>query len=165
MVFHRGVFIIEISVLLRGRGWSVWCYQCIADRGCYTWAGALQIKKVNKSYVYFASMLNRVSSWKQFLAGQPYTVTLPWPESVSEVSTECQFPAHLIKHQDCNGLTRFTTERDLELAKLVHTEVSDDWLPSMGKTKQPANDFVMSRCSSNPHLLWSSEESQGEGCA
>ena len=96
-------------------------------------------------------MLNRVSSWKQFLAGQPYPVTLPWPESVSEVSAECEFPAHLIKYQR-NGRTKFINERHLQLAKLIHTEVSDDWLPSTGKTKQPTNDFVMSRCSSNPTL-------------
>ena len=43
----------------------------------------------------------------------------------------------------------FTNEKDLQLAKLVHTEVTDDSLPSTSKKKQPANEFVMSRCSSN----------------
>ena len=35
------------------------------------------------------------SSWKQFLTGEPYPVTRPWPESVSEVSAECEFPAKI----------------------------------------------------------------------
>ena len=38
------------------------------------------------------------------------------------------------------------------LSLSTHAEVSDDWLPSTGKRKQPANDFVMSRCSSNTTL-------------
>ena len=55
-------------------------------------------EQVNKSYFYIASVLNRVSSWRQFLGGQPYPESLSlWPESVSEVSDECEFPAHLIK--------------------------------------------------------------------
>ena len=35
------------------------------------------------------------SSWKQFLSGVPYPVTRSWPESVSEVSAECEFPAKI----------------------------------------------------------------------
>ena len=40
------------------------------------------------------------------------------PESASEVSAECEFPAHLIKYQR-NCRTKFTDYRDLQLAKLV----------------------------------------------
>ena len=72
-------------------------------------------------------------------------------------------------HQNqCNGRTKFTNERDLQLAKLVHKEVSDDWLPSTGKRKQPANDF---NCN-EPLLIQShaffdpaKKANEGEGCA
>ena len=36
------------------------------------------------------------------------------------------------------------------VAKLVPTEVNDDWLRATSKWKQPSNDFVTGRCSSNP---------------
>ena len=36
------------------------------------------------------------------------------------------------------------------VAKLVPTEVNDDWLQATSKWKQPSNDFVTGRCSSNP---------------
>ena len=72
------------------------------------------------------------------------------------VSTECEFPAHPIKYR-CNCLTEFTTEtlEETEIvnsgdAKLVLTEVNNDWRQSTSKWKQPLNDFVMGRCSSNP---------------
>ena len=89
----------------------------------------------NKSYFYIASVFHRVSSWKLFLGGQPYT--RPWPESVSEVSAECEFPARLIKINVMDELSSPTREISNSL-KLVHTEVSYDWLPSTGKRKQPA---------------------------
>ena len=56
-------------------------------------------------------------------------------------------------HQNpCNGRTKFTNERDLQLAKRLHR--SEWWLTALhGKRKQPANcNFVMIRCSSNPTL-------------
>ena len=84
--------------------------------------------------------MNRVSSWKQFLSGEPYPVTRPWPESFSEVSAECEFPVCLIKinvmaevssrtREICNSLS-------LSTQKWVMTSV----------------DFVTSRCSANPTL-------------
>ena len=36
------------------------------------------------------------------------------------------------------------------VAKRVPTEVNDDWLQATSKWKQPSNDFVTDRCSSNP---------------
>ena len=48
----------------------------------------------------------------------------------------------------------FTNEKDLQLAKLVHTEVTDDSLPSTSKKKQPANEFVMSRLLIQSHAYF-----------
>ena len=48
---------------------------------------------------------------------------------------------HVSNQNQCNGRTKFTNERDVQLAKLLHAEIGDDWLPSTGKRKQPANDY------------------------
>ena len=104
---------------------------------------------MNKSYFYIASVLNRVSCWKQYLSGQPYSATRLWPESVWEVSTECEFAARLIKinvmaevssptREICNSL-------NLSTQKWVMTDCPL-------KRNQPANNFVMSRWPSNPTL-------------
>ena len=61
------------------------------------------------------------------------------PESASEVSAECELPAHLIKYQ-WNCRTKFTDDRDLQLVKLVLTEETDTWLFATSKWKQSAND-------------------------
>ena len=54
------------------------------------------------------------------------------------------------QHQ-CNGRTKFTNERDLQLAKLVHTEVSDDWRALHGQ-KRAASEWL-----SNEQLLIQSD--------
>ena len=50
---------------------------------------------LKKSYVYIASVLNRLPPRKQFLAGNCFISCFHDPDSVSEVSAECEFPAHL----------------------------------------------------------------------
>ena len=72
-----------------------------------------------------------------------------------------------VSHQNqCNGRTKFTNERDLQLAKLVYTEVRDDWLPFT------ARESSQRRLRNEPLLIQShaffdpvKRANEGEGCA
>ena len=107
-------------------------------------------KWLNESYFYIASVLNRVSSWKQFLSGEPYPVPRPWPESVSEVSAECEFPVCLIKINVMAEVSSPTREICNSLSLSTQKWVMTDCPP--WQEKAASEDFVTSRCSSNPTL-------------
>ena len=94
--------------------------------------------------------MNRVSSWKQFLIGQPYPVTRPWPESVSEVSAECEFPVCLIKINVMAEVSSPTREICNSLSLSTQKWVMTDC--PLRQEKAASEDFVTSRCSSNPTL-------------
>ena len=94
--------------------------------------------------------MNRVSCWKQYLSGEPYPVMRPWPESVSEVSTECEFPARLIKIHSMAEVSSPTREICNSLSLSTQKWVMTDCPP--WQEKAASEDFVTSRCSSNPTL-------------
>ena len=79
-------------------------------------------------------MLYRVSSWKLFLGGQPYT--RPWPESVSEVSAECEFPARLIKISVMDELSSPTRDIGNSLSLSTQKWVMPDCLPRARESNQ-----------------------------
>ena len=90
------------------------------------------------------------SSWKQFLSGEPYPVTRPWPESVSEVSAECEFPVCLIKINVMAEVSSPTREICNSLSLSTQKWVMTDC--PLRQEKAASEDFVTSRCSSNPTL-------------
>ena len=73
-------------------------------------------ESVNKSYVYIASVLTRalqrIIIRNQF---QGFQLNVNSPHISSNINA---------LYEPSN----FTNDRDLQLAKLVHTELSDDWL-------------------------------------
>ena len=79
------------------------------------------------------------SSWKQFLTGEPYPVTRPWPESVSEVSAESEFPVCLIKinvmaevssptREICNSLSLSTQKWVMTDCPPRQEKAASEWL-------------------------------------
>ena len=83
--------------------------------------------------------MNRVSCWKQFLSEEPYAATRPSPESVSEVSTECEFPVRLIKinvmaevssptREICNSLSLSTQKWVMTDCSPRQEKASSEWL-------------------------------------
>ena len=74
---------------------------------------------------HIASVLNRLPPRKQFFAGHCFTSCFHDPESASEVSAECEFPAHLsfwkalLEKFHCNDIkVAFTLKTTLRLLKL-----------------------------------------------
>ena len=83
--------------------------------------------------------MNRVSCWKQFLSEEPYAATRPSPESVSEVSTECEFPVRLIKinvmaevssptREICNSLSLSTQKWVMTDCSPRQEKAASEWL-------------------------------------
>ena len=95
-------------------------------------------KRVSKWIIFLHCKCQSGSSWKQFLSGEPYPVTRPLPESVSEVSAECEFQAKIkinvmaeessTTREICNSLSLSTQKWVMTDCPPWQEKAASEWL-------------------------------------